>query len=72
MSKTEEIDKTIESLNAELAKPKLSLKNRLAITDRLTRLYSLKLKHSDDGKGGKFALPSPSTGADHANGNSRQ
>ena len=65
MSKTEEIDKTIEMLNDQLGRSK-ALKDRLAITDRLTRLYSLKLKHADDGKGGKFNLPavplsSPST-----------
>jgi hypothetical protein len=69
MSKTAEIDETIRALNEELAKAK-SLKNRLAITDRLTRLYNLKLKHADEGKGGKFNLPSPSNGVEHA-GNQR-
>ena len=68
MSKTEDLDRTIEMLNEQLGKSK-ALKDRLSITDRLTRLYSLKLKYNDSGKGGKFSLPSQSpNGADNATG----
>jgi hypothetical protein len=56
MSKTEGIDKTIELLNGMLAKEE-AVKMQLAITDRILRAQALKLKHSDDGKGGKFTAP---------------
>ena len=57
--KTEGLDKTIELLNGMLESAK-DTKEKLQITDRLLRCYSLQLKHADDGKGGKFAeLESP-------------
>ncbi len=66
MSKTADLDKTISLLNEQLAKAK-PLKDRMAITDRLLRAYSLKLKYDDAGKGGKFAAV-PANGADDAPG----
>jgi hypothetical protein len=69
LSKTAELDETIRLLNEMLAKPKLKLKDKLAITDRLGRFYALKLKHDQTGKGGKFAAV-PANGADDATGSS--
>ena len=57
MSKMEGIERTIELLNGMLAEKELSLKDRLAIADRLLRAQSLKLKHADEGHGSKFDPP---------------
>jgi len=64
VSKTEDLDKTISTLNDWLAEAK-NPKDRLAITDRLIRALSLKYKHSDEGKGGKFNVPSTPGATDH-------
>lgn len=64
MSKTLDIDKTIDLLNGMLEKAE-SLKEKLSVTDRLARFYALKYKHSDEGKGGKFA---PQEQSGHDNG----
>ena len=69
MSKTAALDETIEMLNKQLAKAKL-LKDRMAISDRLIRCHSLKLKYDDAGKGGKFSTPVPVNGATEDVGNS--
>lgn len=66
MSKTVDIDKTIELLNEMLSAEGLTLKEKLSITDRLARFFALKYKHSDEGKGGKFQDLPPSG---HDNGN---
>ena len=68
MSKTDAIDETIRMLNGYLAKAK-TLKDRMAITDRIIRATALKLKHDETGKGGKFAAVT-ATGADDAPGDS--
>lgn len=52
--KTDDLDATIKLLNDMLATAE-SIKDKLAITDRLLKVHSLKYKHSDEGKGGKFA-----------------
>ena len=65
MSKTEDIDKTIELLNGMLEKEATSLKEKLSVTDRLARFYALKYKHSDEGKGGKFAPSQATSGHDN-------
>jgi len=55
-SATTDLDKTIESLNKWLTDAKnASYKERMAITDRLLKALALKYKHTDEGKGGKFA-----------------
>lgn len=66
MSKTADLDRTIKSLNDWMDGEKTA-KGRLAVADRLIRALALKYKHSDDGKGGKFNVPSePATnGAAH-------
>jgi hypothetical protein len=66
VSKTDAIDETIRMLNGYLAKAK-TLKDRMAITDRIIRATALKLKHDETGKGGKFAAV-PANGADDAPG----
>lgn len=58
MSKTSDLDKTIELLNSMLESA-ATLKEKLSVTDRLARFYALKYKHSDESKGGKF-LPTKS------------
>ena len=64
---TTDLDATITLLNDMLAKAKVA-KEKLAITDRLLRAYSLKYKHTPEGKGGKFTelstvpLGAPSNG----------
>lgn len=63
MSKTADLDKTIDLLNGMLEAAS-SIKEKLSVTDRLARFYALKYKHSDEGKGGKFAPQEPS-GHDH-------
>jgi hypothetical protein len=70
VSKTDAIDETIRMLNLLLAKPKLSLKDKMAITDRIIRATALKLKHDDTGKGGKFAATPALPGAHDDAGNS--
>ena len=52
--KTDGLDKTIELLNSMLETAE-TVKEKLQIADRLLRAYSLLYKHSDEGKGGKFA-----------------
>ncbi len=54
MSTTPDLDKTIDNLNSWLQQAE-AYKEKLAITDRLLKAYALKYKHTDDGKGGKFA-----------------
>jgi len=61
VSKTAELDETIAVLNTLLAAA-VKPKDKLLIADRLIRAYSLKLKFSDEGKGGKFAAPEQSDG----------
>lgn len=51
---TSDLDATINLLNEMLQAAK-SVKDKLAITDRLLKCHSLKYKHSDEGKGGKFS-----------------
>lgn len=59
--KTDDLDATIKLLNSMLESAE-SVKEKLAITDRLLRCHSMKLKFTDEGKGGKFHdLESPST-----------
>jgi hypothetical protein len=67
MSKTADLDATITTLQGWLETEKTQ-KGKLAVADRLIRALALKYKHSDDGKGGKFApQPEPVTnGASHA------
>lgn len=67
MSKTADLDRTIDTLNTWLENEKTA-KGRLAVTDRLIRALALKYKHSDDGKGGKFHQtpePAATNGATH-------
>jgi hypothetical protein len=56
MSKTDDLDKTIDQLNEWLACAK-STKDKLQIADRLIRALSLKYKHDTEGKGAKFTMP---------------
>ena len=67
-----DLDTTIHLLN-EMLKTAETIKDKLAITDRLHKFYALRLKHSDEGKGGKFAaLGAPSAPHDigaQGNGN---
>jgi hypothetical protein len=51
---TTDLDATIKLLNGMLEKAE-SLKDKLAVTDRLQKFYALRLKHSAEGKGGKFS-----------------
>jgi hypothetical protein len=52
--KTDDLDATIALLNTMLEAAK-STKEKLSITDRLLKCYSLRYKHEDTGKGGKFS-----------------
>jgi hypothetical protein len=52
--KTDDLDATIKLLN-DMLQGAETVKDKLAITDRLLKCHSLKYKHSDEGKGGKFA-----------------
>jgi hypothetical protein len=56
--KTEGLDQTIALLNGML-ETAATVKEKLQIADRLLRAYSLLYKHSDEGKGGKFASLDP-------------
>jgi hypothetical protein len=53
MSKTADLDRTIELLNGMLSSAE-SVKEKLQITDRLLRAHGLKYKHDSEGKGAKF------------------
>lgn len=68
MSKTDDLDRTIKSLN-DWMDGERTAKGRLAVADRLIRALALKYKHSDEGKGGKFNLtpdpPAATNGAPH-------
>jgi hypothetical protein len=66
MSRTADLDKTIELLNTMLEQAQ-TLKEKLSVTDRLARFYGLKYKHSDEGRGGKFAPQTETSG--HTDGN---
>lgn len=64
---TEALDATIALLNEMLEKAE-STKDKLAVTDRLLKCHSMKLKFTDQGLGGKFAsLDKPDKGT--ADGN---
>jgi hypothetical protein len=71
-SKTADLDETITLVNKMLSECD-DRKDKLAIMDRLIRLFSLKYKYSDEGKGGKFQplADEPSTtqpGHNHGSG----
>lgn len=51
---TDALDDTIKLLNEMLEKAD-TVKDKLAITDRLLKCHAMKLKFTNDGKGGKFA-----------------
>ena len=51
---TDAIDDTIRLLNEMLAQSETT-KEKLSITDRLLRAHAMKLKFTNEGKGGKFA-----------------
>jgi hypothetical protein len=51
---TDDLDKTIELLN-DMLQVAESIKDKLAITDRLLKCHVMKLKFTDEGKGGKFS-----------------
>lgn len=51
---TVDLDATIKLLN-EMLQSAESVKDKLAITDRLLKCHSMKLKFTDEGKGGKFS-----------------
>jgi hypothetical protein len=69
MSKTADLDKTIDSLNEWLSAAK-NTKDKLQIADRLIRALSLKYKHDTEGKGSRFTMPleptAPNGEATHA------
>jgi hypothetical protein len=52
--KTDDLDATIKLLN-DMLKQAETIKDKLAITDRLLKSHSMKLKFTDEGKGGKFS-----------------
>lgn len=68
MVSSDPLDDTIRLLN-EMLEQSDNVKEKLAITDRLLRAHAMKLKFTNEGKGGKFAsLETPEIGA-HSNGN---
>jgi hypothetical protein len=67
-SKTADLDQTITLVNKMLSECD-DRKDKLAIMDRLIRLFGLKYRYSDQGKGGKFSpLPEdlPTTQSGHS------